>query len=256
MINNIQENLCTSQLLNYFINLPNFYKEIVPQDFYITQIADNSFLNFWITLFITSVLFLAMLIVFSKNVIYCLLCLILLYLITTVLFLSYNVSFVGFALVLVSVGAVCILFLYVIFMSDMKAPRQNESWVSKFNIGCFLLAPTLFAGSMYAKRHDLFLLKTDLSSGNNLSFSSTNVLNEYFENNILELYGFIIYNQKIVLFILIGVVLLSALIGSILLTRSMVPFLNETEDIQEDFSIEENSKVAKKLLRFSGILEK
>jgi NADH-quinone oxidoreductase subunit J len=198
-----------------------------------------------------------MLIVFSKNVIYCLLCLILLYLITTVLFLSYNVSFVGFALVLVSVGAVCILFLYVIFMSDMKAPRQNESWVGKFNVGCFLLAPVLFAGSMYAKRHDLLLLKADLNTNSypGLNLNSSNILDEAFERNILELYGFIIYNQKIVLFILIGVVLLSALIGSILLTRSMVPFLDEGHTSDQTLA-EGNSKVSKKLLRFSGIFKK
>ena len=63
---------------------------------------------------------LSMLIIFSKDVIYCILGLISLYVMGAILLLSYNLQFLAFALVVVSLGAVAVLFLYVVLMVNLK----------------------------------------------------------------------------------------------------------------------------------------
>merc|ERR1712146_762579 len=105
--------------------------------------------------------------------------------------LSYFLEFLAFSLIIVSLGAVAVLFLYVVLMVNLKGYEIRSSIFYKFNISSFLLS--LLFVVVYR------------------SFNSP-----------LKLYGIILYDKFFVFFILIGVLLLVALIGCILLTYGFV----------------------------------
>ena len=187
-----------------------------------------SFTDITLIFFISFILILGILILFSKDVIYCLLSLIMLYVISAFILLSFNLQFLAFSLVAVSLGAVAVLFLYVVLMVNLKGSRIRDSLYHKFNISCFVLC-TFFIGTV------LFRLKFPVET--NYSWKHLNgecglevveddVLSPFFidwlsrslgNDNPLKLYGLIIYDYYYMYFVLIGVLLLAALIGCLLL---------------------------------------
>lgn len=177
-------------------------------------------------LFLSFMVLLSIIIIFSKDVIYCLLGLISLYVMGAVLLLSYDLQFLAFALVVVSLGAVAVLFLYVVLMVNLKGSRMQESFFYKFNISTFLIGLSTLLSAIYFKKDEIDAIYsvdilTNSSSTNGLIVPFyVNVLDMALEinDNTLKLYGLIVYDKYFILFVLIGVLLLAALIGCLLLS--------------------------------------
>jgi NADH:ubiquinone oxidoreductase subunit 6 (subunit J) len=88
-------------------------------------------------IFVSFVFLIAFFIILSRDVIYCLLGLIFLYVLCAILVLSYFLEFLAFSLIIVSLGAVAVLFLYVVLMVNLKGYEIRESIFYKFNISSF-----------------------------------------------------------------------------------------------------------------------
>ena len=98
------------EIMNNFIilNFDSMLEKFTLPVFSLKQIVFIIFMSF--------VFLIAFFIILSRDVIYCLLGLIFLYVLCAILVLSYFLEFLAFSLIIVSLGAVAVLFLYVVLI--------------------------------------------------------------------------------------------------------------------------------------------
>ena len=146
-------------------------------------------------------------VLFSKNPVNSVLFLVLAFLNSTFLFILIGAEFVGIILAIVYIGAVAILFLFVVMMLDI----QINSLV--LNVKRYTPLAVLFAGIILAEIIYLSVFKS-----NN---PSLNLISKY-ENNTEQI-GNVLYTDYFLEFQLSGIVLLLAMIGAIVLTHVYKP---------------------------------
>ena len=210
-------------MFNYIIiNFDSILDQFTLPSFSIKQVIFIIFVSF---IFLVSFF-----IILSRDVIYCLLGLIFLYVLGAILVLTYFLEFLAFSLIIVSLGAVAVLFLYVVLMVNLKGYEIRESIFYKFNISTFLLSLIFLVTTIFLTRDDvqcsyLFdqVYRTEDEYGIPIA-RYINVFDIVFRsfNSPLKLYGIILYDKFFIFFILIGVLLLAALIGCILLTYDFI----------------------------------
>ena len=146
---------------------------------------------------------------FSNNPIHSILFLILLFFESTVILSFLNLEFVSLLFILVYVGAIAVLFLFVIMMLRVK--------LDEFDVLLFL--PINFALNSYLIIY-MFSYIQPFTYLPGAFYSSDFVCFENFEENLNEMFiiGQVLYNFGIVLVIIAGLVLLLALVGSIILS--------------------------------------
>jgi len=173
-------------------------------------------------IFVSFVFLIAFFIILSRDVIYCLLGLIFLYVLCSILVLSYFLEFLAFSLIIVSLGAVAVLFLYVVLMVNLKGYEIRSS--------IFLLSLLFITVTIFVTRDDIqasYILDKVNTTEDEYGIPIVRYINVFDVvyrsfNSPLKLYGIILYDKFFVFFILIGVLLLVALIGCILLTYDFV----------------------------------
>jgi NADH:ubiquinone oxidoreductase subunit 6 (subunit J) len=106
-------------------------------------------------LFLSFVFLISFFIIVSRDVIYCLLGLIFLYVLCAILVLSYFLEFLAFSLIIVSLGAVAVLFLYVVLMVNLKGFEIRQSIFYKFNISSFILSLFFLVTTIFVTRDDI-----------------------------------------------------------------------------------------------------
>ena len=150
----------------------------------------------------------SLLVILSKNPIHSVLFLILVFFNTSILFLFSNAEFLAMILLIVNIGAVAVLFLFVVMMLDINITKQRQTFLNYLPTG-------LFIG---------FIILIELIyvvSQSNLNFVKTNSSNINISNQILEntkIIGNVLYTDYFLLFQLSGIILLVAMIGAIYLT--------------------------------------
>ena len=146
-------------------------------------------------------------VIFSKNPVNSVLFLVLAFLNSTFLFILIGAEFVGIILAIVYIGAVAILFLFVVMMLDIQTTTLM------FNIKRYIPLALLFAGVILAEIIYLTVLKSSKSNLSEIVRSSNNT----------EEIGNVLYTKYFIDFQLSGVVLLLAMIGAIVLTHVYRP---------------------------------
>lgn len=146
-------------------------------------------------------------VLFSKNPVNSVLFLVLAFLNTTFLYILIGAEFVGIILAIVYIGAVAILFLFVVMMLDIQINSLA------LNIKRYTPLAVLFAGIILAEIIYLSIFKS-----NN---PSLNLITKY-ENNTEQI-GNVLYTDYFLEFQLSGIVLLLAMIGAIVLTHVYKP---------------------------------
>jgi NADH-quinone oxidoreductase subunit J len=146
---------------------------------------------------------------FSNNPIHSILFLILLFFESTIILSFLNLEFVSLLFILVYVGAIAVLFLFVIMMLRVK--------LDEFDVLLFL--PINFALNSYLIIY-MFSYIQPFTYLPGAFYSSDFLCFENFEENLNEMFiiGQVLYNFGIVLVIIAGLVLLLALVGSIILS--------------------------------------
>ena len=150
----------------------------------------------------------SLLVIISKNPIHSVLFLILVFFNTSILFLFSNAEFLAMVVLIVYVGAVAVLFLFVIMMLDINITKLRQTFLNYLPIG-------LFVGFIILL--ELFYVV----SQSKLNFVQTSSIDNNISDQILDntkIIGNILYTDYFLLFQISGIILLVAMIGAIFLT--------------------------------------
>ena len=163
--------------------------------------------------FSTIAVFAAMMVIVSRNTVYSVFFLILVFISISILFIMIGAEFLGMIMLIVYVGAVAVLFLFVVMMLNITEQLTKQSsrkgLVNNISVGSIIgviifLELLVVVGGWKYKGTFVPLSTTNL----NLDISNTHAL------------GNILYTDYIHLFQISGMILLIAMIGAITLTFS------------------------------------
>ena len=150
----------------------------------------------------------SLLVIISKNPVHSVLFLILVFFNTSILFLFSNAEFLAMVVLIVYIGAVAVLFLFVIMMLDINITKLRQTFLNYLPIG-------LFVGFIILL--ELFYVV----SQSKLNFVQTSSIDNNISDQILDntkIIGNILYTDYFLLFQISGIILLVAMIGAIFLT--------------------------------------
>ena len=154
----------------------------------------------------------AFMVILSHNPVHSVLFLILCFFNSAGIFLILGAEFLAFILVIVYVGAVAVLFLFVVMMLDVEFKSISSTVISYLPIG-LTIGVIILAELMLV----LFTWKRDYSVTDNLSIST----DTQYSNT--EIIGLVLYTDNILFFQLAGLILLASMIGAIILTVNHRP---------------------------------
>ena len=164
-------------------------------------------LTFYI--FSSVILLSALMVISARNPVHSVLFLILAFLNAAGIFVILHAEFLAMILIIVYVGAVAVLFLFVVMMLDIKTTIKKSNILQYMPIG-------LFIGFVFIAELVIVLINTKLELSNMQILS--NPLNKFAELSNTKAIGSVLYTDYILHFQLAGVILLIAMIGSIVLT--------------------------------------
>jgi len=163
--------------------------------------------------FSTIAVFSAVMVTVSRNTVYSVFFLILVFVSVSILFIMIGAEFLGIIMLIIYVGAVAILFLFVVMMLNVTNQATKHSsrkgFINNVSVGLVVgaiifLELLVVVGGWKYKGNFVPLSETYL----NLELSNTHAL------------GNVLYTDYIHLFQIVGIILLVAMIGSISLTFS------------------------------------
>nr|YP_010248482.1 NADH dehydrogenase subunit 6 [Coscinodiscus granii]QTK21677.1 NADH dehydrogenase subunit 6 [Coscinodiscus granii] len=152
-------------------------------------------------------------IIFSTNSVHSVLFLILNFIISSFIVLLFEREFLALSFLIIYVGAISILFLFVIMMLDTKAINYNKDIIKYFPIG-FLICAVLILEISY-----VFLNNFTFNNYNNLFFYNE-YINWYTKLDSISdivVIGNIMYTHFVIQFLIAGLILLLAVISVIVL---------------------------------------
>ena len=164
--------------------------------------------------FATIVMVSGLMVVVSRNPVYSVLFLILAFFNAAALFVLIGAEFIAMILVIVYVGAVAVLFLFVVMMLDINLTELREGFLKYLPVGA-LIGIVLFAEIV------LGLGVFGGGSGTLATLSKGGVHPVTIDNT--RAIGQVLYTQYFYLFQVAGLVLLVAMIGAIVLTLRSRP---------------------------------
>ena len=173
-------------------------------------------------------------VVFSSNPVHSVLFLIFTFFNVSILFLLSNAEFLAMTLIIVYVGAVAVLFLFVVMMLNINEVLIKEGFLKYFPFGFILI--TIFLLELFFVIKDITLKNTS-SSKMNIS----ELLNK--GNTNTESIGMFLYTDFFIVFQISGFLLLVAMIGAIVLAK------NENLNIKSQKIIYQKSLDKKRVIK-------
>ena len=173
-------------------------------------------------------------VVFSSNPVHSVLFLIFTFFNVSILFLLSNAEFLAMTLIIVYVGAVAVLFLFVVMMLNINEVLIKEGFLKYFPFGFILI--TIFLLELFFVIKDV-TLKNPSSSKMNIS----ELLNK--GNTNTESIGMFLYTDFFIVFQISGFLLLVAMIGAIVLAK------NENLNIKSQKIIYQKSLDKKRVIK-------
>ncbi len=151
----------------------------------------------------------ASLVIFSNNSVHSVLWLILSFISAAGLFVLLNAEFIAMLLVVVYVGAVAVLFLFVVMMLNSDPPGKQVKFSNFIPVG-IITALVIFV--------ELTLVFGDWNFADNIYIANERFI-QMTENNTESL-GKVLYTDYFLSFQIAGIILLVAMVGAIVLTLS------------------------------------
>ena len=171
------------------------------------MLAHNIFFYFFSIIAVFS----AVMILVSKNTVYSVFYLILDFISIACLFIMIGAEFLGMIMLIVYVGAVAVLFLFVVMMLDVTH-QKNEWYKGKF-LSSHIPFAILISLIIFL---ELIVVLGGWKYKNKIVETSLNLIDNEITNT--HALGSLIYTEYILLFQLAGIILLIAMIGAIVLT--------------------------------------
>ena len=150
----------------------------------------------------------SLMVISSKNPVHSVLFLILCFVNAAGLFVLLGAEFLAMILVVVYVGAVAVLFLFVVMMLEINFIKMREGFLQYLPLGILL-------GIVLIIELGLLFLTESFSNMSLVEFSNQPIISS---NENTKLIGELLYTKYFYLFQISGIILLVAMIGSITLT--------------------------------------
>lgn len=161
-----------------------------------------------------------------RNPVYAALCLILSFFTSAAIWLLLQAEFLGIVLVLVYVGAVMVLFLFIIMMLDLRVDLMREGFVRHLPLG-IIVAAVITLEMILVLRSEPFQLVEPAKA--------------LAENNT-EALGVLLYTDYVYPFEIAAVILVVAIIAAIVLTLRRRPDVKK-QDISEQVQVRREDRV-------------
>ena len=174
----------------------------------------------------------------AKNPVHSVLFLILSFVNAAGLFILLGAEFLAMILVIVYVGAVAVLFLFVVMMLDINFIKLREGFLQYLPFGALL-------GIVLISELGILFLTKNLSQDSLVNYSS---LPEITSTENTKLIGSVLYTKYFFLFQLSGLILLVAMIGSIILTLRQRG-KSKKQIISNQNNVDANNTVVKKKIK-------
>jgi NADH-quinone oxidoreductase subunit J len=150
------------------------------------------------------------LVITVKNPVHSVLFLILSFIASAGLLFLLEIEFISLIFIVVYVGAIAVLFLFVVMMLDIKITESDKNYLKYFPVGSFLglafLGEILFiVFDSFESNPQRFIMYSDWSD---VVYSITNV----------QVLGQVLYTTYFLYFLIAGLILLVAMLGAIVLT--------------------------------------
>ena len=184
----------------------------------------------------------AFLVVISRNPIHSVLWLILTFFGTSGLFILLGAEFLALILMIVYVGAVAVLFMFVVMMLNINFNELRSGFTRYLPVG-LLIGLVLFVelGLVFSDWSPAKLLKTNIQNVNDSEIENTKQL------------GYILYTDFILYFQLAGIILLIAMIGAIVLTHQRIKNVKRQDILKQIYRDPEKSIELKDLKPGQGL---
>ena len=166
----------------------------------------------------------SILVIFSNNAVHSVLYLIFTFFNSAILFLLMNAEFLAMTIVIVYVGAIAVLFLFVVMMLNITESEIKEGFLKYFPFGLILIA--IFISELF-----LVFNFQNFPIPENVKIN----INEatLIESSNTKLIGLFLYTDYFIIFQISGFILLLAMIGAIVLAQSDERKLKSTSSISQ-----------------------
>jgi NADH:ubiquinone oxidoreductase subunit 6 (subunit J) len=189
---------------------------LISSKFIIIYINMLNFESILFYLFSAIALIASIMVINSKNPVHSVLFLILVFCNSAGLFILLGVEFLAITFIIVYVGAIAILFLFVVMMLNIKLVELNENMLRYLPIGA--LIGIIFLFEIFLVLENNFISLNYKIDPQTINYIWDNKITSY--TNI-ELIGNILYTNNFYLFLVASLILLVAMIGAIILTLYM-----------------------------------
>jgi NADH:ubiquinone oxidoreductase subunit 6 (subunit J) len=172
----------------------------------------------------TTILVLSILVITTANPIYALVCLILVFFSSALFLLSINVNFLAMIYLIIYIGAIAVLFLFVIMMFNLRELEQQSTAINDYSFLSISFGVYFFiVWKFYSLILDYILTYIEYDSYfNEFAPWNLNSLQYFLTYQYLDtlLFGTLLYTYYSYLFLVAALILLTAMLGSIILALS------------------------------------
>jgi len=184
--------------------------------------VSNMYEYYFYLIFKFLVIFSSLMVVVSRNPIYSVLFLVLVFCNVAGLVILLGAEFLAFVFIVVYVGAIAVLFLFVVMMINFKMVEVSGTLMSYLPLSAYIIG--IIAIELY------LILSSEVFLGTAfVSYTYVDWVDVFFAKSNIESLGLVLYTHYVLLFFLSAVILLVAMIGSIVLT-----LLNRTNMKRQD----------------------
>lgn len=166
----------------------------------------------------------SILVIFSNNAVHSVLFLIFTFFNSAILFLLMNAEFLAMTIVIVYVGAIAVLFLFVVMMLNISESEIKEGFLKYFPFGLILIA--IFITELF-----LIFNFDNFSVPENVKIDINEI--DLIEASNTKLIGLFLYTDYFIIFQISGFILLLAMIGAIVLAKSDENIIKSTSSISQ-----------------------
>ena len=190
----------------------------------------------------------AILVIVTSNPVHSLLYLVISFFNASIVLLIFHCEFLSMLFLVVYIGAIIVLFLFIVMMLNVKIKELNAKIIKYVPIGLFIILIFLF--------EVFYIINTSLTNTNTSLFLNENSV--FLQLNLVEFYKIyltftnitsisqLLFTKYIYLFVIAGMILLVAMLGAILLTLNQ-NYINKRQDIvkQINTELQESNKLLK-----------
>ena len=166
----------------------------------------------------------SILVIFSNNAVHSVLFLIFTFFNSAILFLLMNAEFLAMTIVIVYVGAIAVLFLFVVMMLNISESEIKEGFLKYFPFGLILIA--IFITELF-----LIFNFDNFPVSENVKIDINEI--DLIEASNTKLLGLFLYTDYFIIFQISGFILLLAMIGAIVLAKTDDNKIKSTSSISQ-----------------------